>query len=105
MEGVKHVVLVNCGATIDLCDFLDPAEEVIFYVLDNHRPVDVTNIYNDGQVRLCMKKDLFEAFRDNMEGVKHVVLVNCGATIDLCDFLDPAEEVIFYVLDNHRPVD
>merc|ERR1719319_93847 len=80
---VKHVVLVNCGATIDLCDFLDPAEEVlpwcrgctihqlpcqrciispfrqfirdpphqvIFYVLDNHRPVDVTNIYNDGQV-------------------------------------------------------
>ena len=25
---VKHVVLVNCGATIDLCDFLDPTEEV-----------------------------------------------------------------------------
>jgi len=60
MEGVKHVVLVNCGATIDLCDFLDPTEEVIFYVLDNHRPVDVTNIYNDGQVRLCMKQDAEE---------------------------------------------
>jgi cell division control protein 45 len=50
LEGVKHVVLLNCGATIDICDFLDPPDDVIFYILDNHRPVDVTNIYNDGQV-------------------------------------------------------
>ena len=49
-KGVKHVVLLNCGATIDICDFLDPPDDVIFYILDNHRPVDVTNIYNDGQV-------------------------------------------------------
>ena len=49
-QGVKHVVLLNCGATIDICDFLDPPDDVIFYILDNHRPVDVTNIYNDGQV-------------------------------------------------------
>ena len=47
---MKHVVLLNCGATIDICDFLDPPDDVIFYILDNHRPVDVTNIYNDGQV-------------------------------------------------------
>ena len=44
------MVLLNCGATIDICDFLDPPDDVIFYILDNHRPVDVTNIYNDGQV-------------------------------------------------------
>ena len=43
-------MLLNCGATIDICDFLDPPDDVIFYILDNHRPVDVTNIYNDGQV-------------------------------------------------------
>ena len=35
------------------------------------------------------KKDLFSAFRENLEGVKHVVLLNCGATIDICEFLDP----------------
>lgn len=57
LEGVKHVILLNCGATIDICDFLDPPDDVIFYILDNHRPVDVTNIYNDGQVRLMMKQD------------------------------------------------
>ena len=52
-QGVKHVILLNCGATIDICDFLDPPDDVIFYILDNHRPVDVTNIYNDGQVGDC----------------------------------------------------
>ena len=50
IEGVKYCVLINCGATIDICDFLDPEDEIVFFVLDNHRPVDVTNIYNDTQV-------------------------------------------------------
>jgi len=57
MEGVKYCVLINCGANIDLCEFLDPPEDVVFFVMDNHRPVDVTNIYNDGQIRLLMKRD------------------------------------------------
>ena len=50
IEGVKYCILINCGGNIDLCEFLDPPEEIVFYVLDNHRPIDVTNIYNDGQV-------------------------------------------------------
>ena len=57
IEGIKYCILINCGATIDICDFLDPEEEVVFFVLDNHRPVDVTNIYNDKQIRLLMKLD------------------------------------------------
>jgi len=57
IEGIKYCVLVNCGATIDICDFLDPEDEVVFFVLDNHRPVDVTNIYNESQVKLLMKLD------------------------------------------------
>ena len=51
IEGIKYCLLVNCGGTIDLCEFLDPADEVIFFILDNHRPVDVTNIHNETQVR------------------------------------------------------
>lgn len=57
IEGIKYCLLVNCGGSIDLCDFLDPADEVIFFILDNHRPVDVTNIHNSTQVRLLMKMD------------------------------------------------
>lgn len=60
IEGVKYCVLINCGATLDICDFLDPDDDVVFFVLDNHRPVDVTNIYNDTQVRLLMKLDAEE---------------------------------------------
>ena len=57
IEGIKYCLLVNCGGTIDICEFLDPADEVIFFILDNHRPVDVTNIHNETQVRLLMKMD------------------------------------------------
>jgi len=57
IEGIKYCLLINCGGTIDICDFLDPPDEVVFYVLDNHRPVEVTNIYNESQVRLLMKLD------------------------------------------------
>jgi len=60
LEGVKYCVLINCGATIDICDFLDPPDDMVFFVMDNHRPVDVTNIYNDGQVKLLMKRDIEE---------------------------------------------
>ena len=50
IEGIKYCLVVNCGGTIDICEFLDPSDEVVFFVLDNHRPVDVTNIHNETQV-------------------------------------------------------
>lgn len=49
-NDVHHVVLINCGGTIDLVDQLDAAEDVTFYVCDSHRPYDVCNIYSEGQV-------------------------------------------------------
>ena len=51
------------------------------------------------------KRDFYSAFKNNIEGIKYCLLVNCGGSIDLCDFLDPADEVIFFILDNHRPVE
>jgi len=51
-SGVRYVVMINCGATIDLVDFLDPPEDLIIFVADSHRPIDVCNAYNDGQIRL-----------------------------------------------------
>ena len=37
---------------MDNYDFLDPSNEVIFFILDNHRPVNVTNIHNETQVKI-----------------------------------------------------
>lgn len=51
-SGVRYVVMINCGATIDLVDFLDPPEDLVIFVADSHRPIDVCNAYNDGQIRL-----------------------------------------------------
>ncbi|XP_063230464.1 cell division control protein 45 homolog [Bacillus rossius redtenbacheri] len=49
---VKLVVLVNCGGTVDVVEALQPAEDVVLFVADSHRPTDVCNVYSSGQVRL-----------------------------------------------------
>lgn len=53
----RRVVLINCGGTIDLVDFLDPPPDVIIFVADSHKPTDVCNIYSDGQVRLLNRQE------------------------------------------------
>lgn len=53
-EEIKFVVLVNCGGTIDLVDILQPEEDVVFFVLDAHKPTDVCNVYSDSQVRFTI---------------------------------------------------
>lgn len=51
-SDVKYFVLVNCGGTIDLVDLLEPEDDVIFFIIDSHRPTDLCNIYSNGQIRL-----------------------------------------------------
>ncbi|XP_045592564.1 cell division control protein 45 homolog [Procambarus clarkii] len=54
-EQVKHIVLINCGGCVDLVDLLHPPEDLIFFVADNHRPLDICNIYNAEQIRILTK--------------------------------------------------
>ncbi|KAL4705847.1 hypothetical protein ACJJTC_019282, partial [Scirpophaga incertulas] len=56
-EEIKYVVLVNCGGTIDLVDILQPESEIVFFVLDSHKPTDICNVYSDCQVRIIHKDD------------------------------------------------
>jgi len=53
----KYVVMINCGGTMDVVDFLDPPDNVVIFIADSHRPTDVCNIYSDGQIRLLMKPE------------------------------------------------
>ncbi|XP_076233214.1 cell division cycle protein 45 [Calliopsis andreniformis] len=71
-EEIKNVIFINCGGTLDLVELLQPAESVIFYVLDSHRPYDLCNIYSEDQVRILGKADeddeipeYNEVFRDD----------------------------------------
>ncbi|XP_060700051.1 cell division control protein 45 homolog [Hemiscyllium ocellatum] len=56
-EQFKYLVLINCGANLDLLETLQPDEDTVFYVCDTHRPIDIVNIYNDTQVKLLIKQD------------------------------------------------
>ncbi|XP_050315859.1 cell division control protein 45 homolog [Anthonomus grandis grandis] len=51
-EDVKYFVLINCGGTIDIVEELEAEEDVVFFILDSHRPLDLYNIYSNEQVRL-----------------------------------------------------
>ncbi|XP_076453006.1 cell division control protein 45 homolog [Babylonia areolata] len=73
-EGIQHVVMINCGASIDVVELLQPEDGVCFYICDSHRPVDVNNMYNAVQVKLLVKPDdltnvpeFDEVFRDEEE--------------------------------------
>ncbi|RUS81435.1 hypothetical protein EGW08_010819 [Elysia chlorotica] len=77
-EGIRHVVLINCGAMVDIVELLQPEEHVRFYICDSHRPVDIHNFYNAIQVKLLMREDELsaipsydEVFRDDDEDSNH----------------------------------
>lgn len=50
-------------------------------------------------------QELRQAYEENCEEIKFVVLVNCGGTVDIIELLEPEESVIFFLLDSHRPTD
>lgn len=54
---LKSVVLINCGGCLNLLELLQPEnEEVRFYVLDSRRPLELDNVYNQGQIVLVMRE-------------------------------------------------
>lgn len=74
-KEVNYFVLINCGGTIDLVEELEPEENIVFFVLDSHRPLDLCNIYSNGQVRLLSPHEddsLIPDFKDIFgEEVRH----------------------------------
>lgn len=57
-EQARYFLLLNCGGCLDLVDVLSPPEDVTIFVADNHRPLDVCNIYNGDQVSGIIKDPL-----------------------------------------------
>lgn len=54
-DDVKYILLLNCGGCIDIVEFLQPEDDITFFICDSHRPLDVCNIYSDGQVCVLFK--------------------------------------------------
>jgi cell division control protein 45 len=54
---IQHVVMINCGGSVDILDILEPAKDVTFFIIDSHRPLFLDNIFNQQQVRLLVDSD------------------------------------------------
>ena len=39
-QGYKRVLLINCGAVLDLFEFLEPRDDMIIFVADTHRSLN-----------------------------------------------------------------
>lgn len=50
----NHIILINCGATLDLVEVLQPAEDTVFYLIDSLRPLEVRNVYNGVQIKIIV---------------------------------------------------
>lgn len=58
-QVANNIILINCGATLDLIDLLQPAEDSIFYIIDSLRPLEVRNVYNGIQIKIiCLQNEL-----------------------------------------------
>lgn len=75
LEQVLHVVLINCGASFDIVESMQQSDDVVFYIVDSHRPIDVCNIYNSRQVKLLFYEkekldypEFEQVFRDEDDG-------------------------------------
>jgi len=53
-QVAKDVVLINCGATLDLIELLQPPEDAVFYIIDSLRPLEVRNVYNGIQIKIIV---------------------------------------------------
>ncbi|XP_066465853.1 cell division control protein 45 homolog [Tiliqua scincoides] len=56
-DQFRYFILINCGANVDLLEVLQPEEDMIFFVCDTHRPINLVNIYNETQIKLLVKQD------------------------------------------------
>jgi len=52
-EQIKNYLLINCGGNTDL-SYLEADEDASFFIVDSHRPFDLSNIFNE-QIKLLVK--------------------------------------------------
>lgn len=55
-NSVDSIITINFGNLINLPHLLKPAENLNFYVIDSHRPINVYNFYRNPQVKLFINK-------------------------------------------------
>jgi len=55
-NSVDSIITINFGNLINLPQLLKPPENLNFFVIDSHRPINVYNYYKNDQVKLYINK-------------------------------------------------
>ena len=50
----NNIILINCGACLDLIEILQPPEDSVIYLIDSMRPLEVRNVYNGVQIKIIV---------------------------------------------------
>ncbi|CEO97713.1 Cell division control protein 45 [Plasmodiophora brassicae] len=53
-DAVKSIIMINCGANINLKAELPPRDDLHVYVLDSHRPYHLTNVHPNNTSIVCL---------------------------------------------------
>lgn len=56
-NSVDSIITINFGNLINLTQLLKPAENLNFYVIDSHRPINIYNFYKNSQVKLFINRN------------------------------------------------
>lgn len=55
-NSIDTIIAINFGNLINLPKLLKPAENLVFYVFDSHRPINIYNYYKNAQVKIYINK-------------------------------------------------
>lgn len=49
---IRSVVMIDCGATVDLGELLSVSPDMMVYLIDSHRPYNLGNIFGNSQLAI-----------------------------------------------------
>eukprot|EP01134_Creolimax_fragrantissima_P007045 CFRG7045T1 len=56
-DALRSVIMLNCGSNIDVMEIFDDADHINFYIIDSHRPVHLSNVFDNENVLLFLDTD------------------------------------------------
>ncbi|ORX59761.1 CDC45-like protein [Hesseltinella vesiculosa] len=62
-KQLRTIIMINCGGLVDLAEYFPDADDVTFYVIDSHRPLNLDNIVSSSNV--CVFDDDSETEKMN----------------------------------------
>ncbi|KAI8057935.1 CDC45 family [Syncephalis plumigaleata] len=71
-EELKSIIMLNCGALVDLTEMFSLSEQHTIYVCDTHRPIHLRNLFGSAQVVVLDDGEAEVTLRQEQEAYEKV---------------------------------